>query len=182
MKIKKSVLALGLTACAAISLSMTGCAADYTVTVREVTGDASYTLKAEKGVDLAVDTLAEKYPEEFALDTGLLLDHNLYTDEACRTKFVGGVNGNITLYFGTYSPQKYGKVVFEYKGEEYVVFREAGSTLTAADFTESAYGYGDRTDYVFYSDAERNQSVVISNVEVKSALSGDTTVYVADAE
>ncbi len=53
--------------------------------------------------------------------------------------------------------------------------------LCADDFTCSAYGYGEASDYIFYSDEEHTRQIDINNFEVVwgSAFIG---IYVADAD
>lgn len=184
MKTKKLISVLSLAACAATAMCMTGCATDYTVTVKQAMNDNNdYKLTVKSGDTVTMDMLAEKYSDEFMVDTGFYCDRNLYTDEACLTKFVGGVDSNTTLYFGSYNPLEYGRVVFDYDGNEYVVYRAIGATLTAMDFSRSAYGIGEASDYVFYSDAARTSQLNISGVEIETtALYGNTNIYVADAE
>ena len=46
----------------------------------------------------------------------------------------------MTLYYKEYSPELYGKIIFDYNGEEYIVYRPLGDKLSAEDFTVSAYG------------------------------------------
>ncbi len=191
MKLKKTAAAFTLAVCAASAIGMAGCVATdtekntvdekYTVTVKKANSDDSYILTAEKGEKITMNMLFEAYPEKFLEDTGFFLDKNLYTDEACLAKFSGGVDRNITLYFGMYAPSEYGRVVFEYNDEKYTVFRAIGSTLTAADFSLSAYGHGDPADYEFYSDESHTSPLSLDKTEVKSILSGDTIVYVAEA-
>jgi len=189
MKLKKTAAALTLAVCAASAIGMVGCVAKdtgkntdekYTVTVKKANSEDRYILTAEKGENITMNMLFEAYPEKFLDDTGFMLDKNLYTDEACLTKFSNGVDSDITLYFGMYAPPEYGRIVFEYNDEKYIVFRAIGSTLTAADFSLSAYGHGDPADYEFYSDESYTMSLSLDKIEVKSLLLGDTVVYVAE--
>ncbi len=181
MKSKRLVSILILAVCIAATLGTIGCASKYSVTVQDTNSGKSYILTVDKGEKVDMDMLIREYPEEVSNDTGLYLDRNLYTDETCRVKFTDGIDGNVTLYFGAYSPANYGRIIFEYNGGEYTVFREIGATLTASDFSLSAYGYGDTADYEFYADKTHATPLDIGDVEVKGLLSGDTIVYVGDA-
>lgn len=181
MRTNKLLSILCLTACVTAALCMTGCSTDCNVTVKNTVNEESYTLTVKEGETVTMNTVALKFRDKFLSDTGMLIDENLYTDKDCLTKFNGLVNGNITLYFGTYDPRNYGKVVFEYNDDEYVVYREAGTTLTVTDFSRSAYGIGDAADYAFYSDEAHTAGLNISEVTVKSVASGGMSViYVAD--
>lgn len=176
MKIKGMVAAITMTVClAAVAVCMTGCGTQYTVTLNNVSSGKSYTLSVGKGKTVTMDMVEKAYPEEFAGDSGFYRDQNLYTDEACLTKFVGGVYDDMALYYKEYSPELYGKIIFDYNGEEYTIYRPLGDKLSAEDFTVSAYGRGDPSDYAFYSDSEHTQPLTIENTEVKD---GDETLYV----
>ncbi len=176
MKIKRMVAAITMTVClAAAAVCMTGCGTKYSVTLNNVSSGNSYTLSVGKGKAVTMDMIEKAYPEEFAGDSGFYRDQNLYTDDECLTKFVGGVYDDMTLYYKEYSPELYGKIIFDYNGEEYIVYRPLGDKLSAEDFTVSAYGRGEPSDYTFYSDSEHTQPLTIENTEVKK---GDETLYV----
>ena len=182
MKIKRFIASLITVVCmVAAAVCMTGCGTKYTVTLNRVGSEENYTLSVGKGKAVTMDMLVEAYREEFLWDTGLTTDKNFYTDEACRKKFVGGVYSDITLFFKSYNPIEYGRVVFEYKDEQYMVYRLKGTKLTAEDFSLSAYGYGAPSDYAFYSDKDCTVPLNIENTEVhQSFMDGDEIIYVAD--
>ena len=182
MKTNKLISVLSLAACATAAICMTGCSADHDVTVKNASNGESYKLTLKDGDTVTMDMLVEKYRDKFMLDSGFYCDQNLYTDEACLTKFVGGVKGNTTLYFGTYNPQNYGRVVFAYDGQNYVVYREIGTTLAAEDFSRSAYGKGDASDYVFYADEAHTSLLNINSVNVETGDFDNAVIYVGDAE
>lgn len=187
MRTNKFSLLTSIVACGLAVFGMVGCSSDCTVTVKEIKGDnQEYRLTVNAGETVTMNMLAEKYRDKFTEDTGLFRDKNLYVDEQCLVKFVGGVNDNITLYFGSYSPMTYEEVVFDYNNEQYAIYRAKGSTLTAEDFSRSAYGYGDAADYVFYSDSARATELDISSVEIGKNNNGNTiysstVIYVANA-
>ncbi len=187
MKMNKILSLASAVACVSAACCMTGCAADCTVTVKQANNSGQeYTLSVKSGEAVTMDMLVEKYRTEFSTDTGFFRDKHLFKDESCLTKFVGKVDGNITLYFGSYSPMTYEEVVFDYNNEQYAIYRAKGTTLTAEDFSRSAYGYGDAADYVFYSDSAHTTELDISNVEIGKDNNGDTiysstVIYVADA-
>ena len=186
MKIKRFIASLITVVCmAAAAVCMTGCGIKYTVTLNRVGSEKNYTLSVGKGKTVDIDMFVEAYPDEFLVYTGFYRDSILYTDEACRTRFVGGVSGDTALYYSQYSPEIYGEVVFDYKGGQYAVYRLLDTKLSAEDFTVSAYGRGTPSDYAFYSDKEHTAPLDIGNTEVKEGdkrLYVKVTVYVADAD
>lgn len=186
MKIKRLIASLVMAVCmAATVVCMTSCGTKYTVTLNRVGSEENYTLSVGKGKAVTMDMLVEAYREEFLLDTGFYMDNIFYTDEVCRTRFVGGVTSDITLYFRDYSPELYGEVIFDYNGEQYVIYRLLDTKLSAEDFTVSAYGRGTASDYAFYSDKEHTVPLDIGKTEVKEGdkrLYVKVTVYVADAD
>lgn len=176
MKIKRFIASLITVVCmAAAAVCMTGCGTKYSVTLNNVSSGNSYTLSVGKGKAVTMGMIEKAYPEEFAGDSGFYRDQNLYTDEACLTKFIGGVYDDMTLYYKEYSPELYGKIIFDYNGEEYIVYRRLGDKLSAEDFSRSAYGRGTPSDYAFYSDSEHTQPLTIENTKVEE---GDETLYV----
>ena len=184
MKIKRMVAAITMTVClAAAAVCMTGCGTKYSVTLNNVSNGNSYTLSVGKGKTVNIDMIFKAYPDESLFLTGLSTDENLYTDKTCRTKFVGTVNSDMTLYYGSYSPEVYGRAIFVYSGKEYTIYRLKGTTLTAEDFSLSAYGYGTPSDYKFYSDKEHTTPLDIAGVEVTTFYPGedDIKIFVADA-
>ena len=184
MKIKRLIASLVMAVCmTAAAVCMTGCGTKYTVTLNRVGSDKNYTLSVGKGKTVDIDMFVEAYSEDFSLLTGLITDENFYTDEACRKKFVGGVYSDITLYFKSYSPLEYGRAIFEYKDEQYTVYRLKGTKLTAEDFSLSAYGRGTPSDYAFYSDKDCTVPLNIENSEVHQfPMNGEEVIYVADAD
>ena len=176
MKIKRMVAAITMTVClAAAAVCMTGCGTKYSVTLNKVGSDQSLTISVWRGESIGIDTFIEAFPDSFNVYTGFYRDDNIYLDDECLTKFVGGVYDDMTLYYKEYSPELYGKIIFDYKGEEYIVYRPLGDKLSAEDFSRSAYGRGESSDYAFYSDSEHTQPLTIENTEVKD---GDETLYV----
>lgn len=152
---------------------------DYSVCVDG--GEAK--LFVGSGDAVTMEMLENAYVDKFLLDTGFSRDTQLYTDEECLTKFTGVIDGETTLYYAEYSPELYGKVIFDYDGEQYSVYRRIGSKLNATDFSRSAYGVGEASDYVFCSDEERTVVLNINDSDVPCGwLQNSVYIYVKDAE
>lgn len=177
-------LAFALLSMAAICLG--ACSGKSTVTVKAVSAGQevnSYTLSVEGGEKVTFATLIAAYPDEFESDSGLWTDSFFFTDEECLTKYVEeGATQDITLYYGIYNPADTWRITFVYDGENYVIYRAAGATLSAQDFSRSAYGYGEAEDYAFYSDSAHTVSVSMGDISAEDLTGNEVTLYVADAD
>lgn len=184
MKIRNIIIGAACAAAGFAAVAFSGCSGGHTVTVMELTNGAlsggEYTVRVDDGEKFTFDTLRGEYPDFGGSDTGFMRDEFFYTDDDCLVKYTADVTSDITLYFGNYSPAEYGKVVFNYGGGEYTVYRKYGAELSAADFSRSAYGFGEAGDYLFYEDAAHSQSLDITSVTVPSG-GQELVIYVTGA-
>lgn len=185
MKTRKIIAFIAFAAVSAAAICLGGCSQNHTVTVNAVSYGSevsSYTLTVAQGEEVNFGTLTAAYPDEFESDGGLWRDNFFFTDEDCLTKYVEeGATQDITLYYGIYNPSATWRITFVYGGENYVIYRAAGATLSAEDFARSAYGYGEGEDYAFYSDGAHTASVNISEISAGDVTGNELTIYVADA-
>lgn len=185
MKIRNIIVGAACVAAWFAAVAFSGCSGGHTVTVMELTNGAlsgeEYSVRVDDGEKFTWDALLEEYPGLKNNDTGFMRDGAFYTDDDCLVKYTAEVTSDIALYFGNYSPAEYGKVVFNYGDGEYTVYRKYGAELSAADFSRSAYGFGEAGDYLFYEDAAHSQSLDISSVTVSSVGGQELVIYVADA-
>ncbi len=186
MKIKKLIIVTVFLAVCAAAICLGGCSQKHTITINAVSGGSvvnSYALTVAQGEEVSFGALKEAYPDEFESDSGLWTDSFFFTDEECLTKYVEeGATQDIALYYGIYNPASTWRITFVYGGESYVIYRAAGATLSAQDFSRSAYGYGAAEDYAFYSDGAHTVSVSMGDISAEDLTGNEVTLYVADAD
>lgn len=185
MKIRNLFLYAACAAAIFAAVAFSACSGGHEVTVIGTRNGAptgeKYSVRVKDGEKFSWDVLRKEYPDLGNTDTGFMRDDGFYTDSGCLVRYTAGVDSDMTLYFGNYSAEAYGKVVFKYGGAEYSIFRKYGAVLSDADFCRSAYGVGEAKDYLFYEDPDFSKRLDIASVTISSNAGREIVIYVADA-